>query len=71
MVIGVLIGTYFALKNIKEHQTPIKYGMIVALGSTIISGISLSFFDLTVYSSSIPLSYNSKEKQYHYRNYSF
>ncbi|MEJ2250581.1 MAG: hypothetical protein P8Y97_13130 [Candidatus Lokiarchaeota archaeon] len=51
MVIGVLIGTYFALKNIKEHQTPIKYGMIVALGSTIISGISLSFFDLTVYSS--------------------
>lgn len=49
MVIGVLIGTYFALKHLKKDQTPLKYGMIVALGGSILTAISIYVFLWTIY----------------------
>jgi small basic protein len=49
MVLGVSIGTYFTLKNIKEYQTPLSYGMIAALGGSFLTATSMYFFDWTVY----------------------
>jgi hypothetical protein len=49
MVLGVVIGTYFALKNLKEGQTTLKYGMIVAIGGSLLTAFSMYFFDWTIY----------------------
>ncbi len=50
MIIGVIIGTRFALKNLKTFQSPLKYGILAALGGTILSAISMSIYDWTIFS---------------------
>ena len=40
MSIGCIIGTIFALKNIKSNQSFLLYGAIVSLGGTILTAIS-------------------------------
>ncbi len=49
MVIGCIVGTYFSLKNIKSNQSFIKHGIMVSLGGTILSAISMSFFDWIIF----------------------
>jgi hypothetical protein len=48
MGIGVIIGTRFALKNLKQNQTPLKYGIIASLGGALLSATSLSVFEWTI-----------------------
>ena len=50
MVIGVAIGTRFALKNLKDFQSPLQLGIITALGGTILSAVSMSLFDWIIFS---------------------
>lgn len=45
MTIGCIIGTIFALKNIRSNQSFLIYGVIVGLGGTILTAISCSIFD--------------------------
>jgi hypothetical protein len=47
--------TYFALTHLKEHQTPLKFGIIVALGGSLLSAISMSIFDWTIFSFAIEI----------------
>lgn len=58
MVLGVAIGTRFALKNLKEFQSPLKLGIIVALGGAILSAISISFFDWIIFAFDSTLEYS-------------
>ncbi len=51
MCIGCIIGTIFALKNIKSNQSYLKHGIIVGLGGTILTAISCSIFDWIILSS--------------------
>jgi len=57
MVLGVAIGAYFALKNMKEYQTALKTGLITALGGSILAAISLSVFDWAIFSFVFPISF--------------
>ena len=50
MALGVAIGTRFSLKNLKEDQSPLKYGIITALGGSILTAISMSVFDWIIFS---------------------
>lgn len=59
MVLGVAIGTYFALKNMKEYQAALKTGLITALGGSILAAISLSVFDWAVFSFVFPTSFSN------------
>ena len=52
MSIGCIIGTRFALKNIKPNQSFLSLGLVVGLFGSVLTGISFSFFDWVVYSSS-------------------
>jgi hypothetical protein len=58
MVLGVAIGTRFALKHIKEFQSPIKLGIIAAVGGSILTAVSMIVFDWTIFSFDTTLSYN-------------
>ena len=49
MMIGVAMGTRFALKNLKDFQNPLQLGIITALGGTILSAVSMSLFDWTIF----------------------
>ena len=55
MSIGCLIGTRFALKNIKPNQSYLNIGLVVGLCGSVLTGISFSLFDWTVFSSSLLL----------------
>ncbi|MFW9941588.1 MAG: hypothetical protein ACFFFT_11150 [Candidatus Thorarchaeota archaeon] len=50
MVIGCIVGVRFALKNIKSNQYYIKHGIIVGLGGTMLSAISMTIFDWIILS---------------------
>ncbi|MDX1798120.1 MAG: hypothetical protein R3255_05685 [Candidatus Lokiarchaeia archaeon] len=45
MIIGCIVGTRFTLKNTKPNQSFIIYGLLVALGGSILAGISYTMFD--------------------------
>lgn len=49
MVLGVAIGTYFALKNLKEDQAPLSTGLFTALLGSLLSAISMMMYDLTAF----------------------
>lgn len=49
MVLGVAIGTRFALKHMKEFQSPLKLGLTVALGGSILSAVSMFIFTWVIY----------------------
>lgn len=54
LIIGCIIGTRFALRNIKSDQSFIIYGVIVGLGGSILTGISFTMYDWVVYYSNNP-----------------
>ena len=49
MVIGTGIGVYFGLSNKKEMQSYVKTGLIIGLLGALFSGISIAFFEWTIY----------------------
>lgn len=49
MTIGCIIGTRFALKNIKPNQSYLITGLVVGLCGSILTGVSLSLFDLMLF----------------------
>ncbi|TFG21977.1 MAG: hypothetical protein EU533_04800 [Promethearchaeota archaeon] len=49
MIIGTGIGVYFGLSHKKEMQSYIKTGLIVGLLGALFSGISIAFFEWTIY----------------------
>lgn len=53
MIIGCIIGTRFAIKNIKPNQAFLSLGIVVGLCGCVLTGISYSLFDWLVYSSSL------------------
>ncbi|MFX1325559.1 MAG: hypothetical protein ACFE8N_11425 [Promethearchaeota archaeon] len=55
MIIGCIIGTHFAIKNIKPNQNILSLGVLVGLSGCVLTGISYSLFDWVVYSSSLLL----------------
>jgi hypothetical protein len=49
MIIGVGIGVYFSLSNRKEVQPYIKTGLMVGVLGALFAGISMAFFEWTIY----------------------
>lgn len=52
MILGCIVGVRFTLKNIKPNQSFFIYGIIVGLGGSLMTGISLTMFDWVYYSES-------------------
>lgn len=50
MIIGSIIGTRFALKNIKSNQSFITQGIYVSLGGTVLTSIAFTIFDWFAFS---------------------
>ncbi|MFX1493873.1 MAG: hypothetical protein ACFFBZ_06290 [Promethearchaeota archaeon] len=48
MLIGVLWGTYFALKYLKKKRKFFRYGLAVGLGGSFLSAISIFTFEMTL-----------------------
>ncbi|MFW9866067.1 MAG: hypothetical protein ACFFEN_08200 [Candidatus Thorarchaeota archaeon] len=53
MTIGCIIGTRFALKNIKLNQSYLSTGLVVGLCGSVLTGISFSLFEWIAFSSSL------------------
>jgi len=49
MILGCIVGIRFTLKNIKPNQSFFIQGIIVGLGGSILTGISLTIFDWVVF----------------------
>ncbi|MFX1315936.1 MAG: hypothetical protein ACFE9T_08740 [Promethearchaeota archaeon] len=57
ILIGSIVGVRFALKNRKEEQPPLKYGIIVGLGGGVLSAVLIGFFEWIILSINFEFNY--------------